>query len=228
MEDILDIYAFGTKVVISKFGSIFIGRPEVLNSIAHFNYESAIKFNWQNVDTWYNIFYSFILKGTLSKATIIDEFNISFEYCCFAHENKLRVQKKCRVASAAAANSEEKKEQKGKDIYLDFTVAELTQALIGISYVFVSALCLPPPHAHVLNQIICNLSREDPTKFGETETKFQTRTTCQILDIYEMISYEANLSVHVLTLHMCLQKYDNYVLTLVKMRLVKEFIALEK
>lgn len=133
--EILDVYTFHNKIITAGVATLTIGNSTIENQTPAIVSDSSITFHWQNVKTWFNIFCTFIFEDSFTPITVVDEHS-SLEYHCFIHENSLRIEKK--MAKAAI---------KG---FIDFSMADASETLYGLSRVFVSALALPPSHAYCI------------------------------------------------------------------------------
>lgn len=210
--DILDVYSFHNKIITAGVATLTIGYSTVENQTPAIVSDSLITFHWQNVKSWFDIFCTFIFEDSFTSITVVDEHS-GLEYHCFIHDNSLRVEKKMAKAE--------------KKVFIDFSMADASETLYGISRVFVSALALPPSHAYGFSELVNHFASFPAADLSKTENLFKTIQNYELMDLYCTITENMNVPTHPFTLYTCLEKYRPFVLTLVKMRLVKTLMALK-
>lgn len=220
MNKSLDSYAFGDKLMLANAGCIHIGYSQIEKNELQFDGNKYFTIQMISFHNWVDLLYKVVKLGetTSSDANNIimfDSFDMKKEY-------------HCKIDLSNQSISIVKKFDSKEVIII--SKREAVEILYMLSFFIISCLGLPPVIGLCFSQIINHFSEEcfvispddDSTDCKKIESEITNLSPSDFLDICSSVVAFLNLEIDSYVCFHSLMKFQNLILPLVKMRLIKK------
>lgn len=221
MNNVLDSYAFGDKLIIAKAGCILIGYSQIQKNEMQFDgnkYFTIYVISFQN---WVDILYKLVNNASSNDSnecmliTVMDSFDMKKEYNCtidFLNQN-LSICKKFDLKEVIVI-------KKNEAIEILYMLSFLIIPCLGLPAVI--NLCFLQIINHFSEECFVISSDDEKSDCTKIETEITNLSPCDYLDVCSSVIAFLNLEIDVYICFSSLMKFQNLILPIVKLRLIKK------